>query len=206
MKNLINIFPGKTLILMAFLLGLIIILSFILFISKQKPSPSGPNPVISGSPSPVNFISPFQKTIIGKTSAQDIETKYDIQNKQLLDNGDIQYSIKSKLDARPDQIIAHDNLAQFERTITVGSSDPIKLTAQIIKLGPAEKAVKGSSFYGAHMDTYIYASKGLALIANTYADEVYEIQTFPPTSVDNYLNLYGTDIKETTTPVKENPE
>lgn len=186
----------KTLILIASLIVTVIALSLVLLIRQGEKVPTAPLPVISQPPTK---LSPFQKTIIGKTTVSDVEKDYQINTRQTLPNGDLKYSINSKIEARPDQIIFHNNLAQFERVVLVGNpsiSGSIKLSDQILKYGPAEKVNKGSKFYGYHMDTYIYATKGFAFIANTNADEIYETQTFSQTSLENYLSNYGEDITQ----------
>lgn len=188
--------PKKTFLLITLLLVAIVVLVLILFISQSKKVTSPPSPVISQSPSP---LSPLQKTIIGKTTINDIGKSYPSGDKQTLPNGDLKYSVNSKLEARPDQIIFHNNVTQFERIIILGNtslSGNTKLSDQVAKYGPAEKVIKGSKFYGYHMDTYIYPAKGIAFIANTYADEIEEIQIFTPTSLENYISNYGEDIKE----------
>lgn len=63
-------------------------------------------------------------------------------------------------------------------------------------LGQPEKTAPGSKFYGYHMNTYIYASKGIVFIGNPNINEVFEIQSFTPMSVEEYINNYGQDISE----------
>lgn len=196
MNKLYSFIPKKTLLLIILLLGAIVVLGLILFVRQSKKATLLPAPVISQSPP---TLSSLQKSAIGKTTLDEVEKSHQITDKQVLANGDIEYSINSKVETRPDQIVFHNKLAQFERTVIVGNptmSDTLKLSDQISRYGPAERIIKGSKFYGSHMDTYIYAAKGFTFIANTNANEIYEIQTFTPTSFENYLSNYGKDIKE----------
>lgn len=196
MNKLYALVPKKTLILMVGLLIIIATLVVIVFVRKPKESPALPTAVISQSPSP---LFPTQKSTIGKTTVNDIEKKYSVNHKQVLANGDLEYSFNSQIEARPDQIVFRNNVAEFERTVILSSTvtqNYLKISDQILKYGPTERIVKGSKFYGCHMDTYIYASKGFTFTANANTDEVYEIQTFLPTSVDNYLANYGQDIQK----------
>lgn len=180
---------------------LIVILSIIaLLSSKNRTIPPPPGPVVMGSPTPINSISPLQKTIIGKTTPQEIEQKYSILNKQTLDNNKTSYAIASSLTDRPDQIITQNNQTAFERLVLVKDQREIdKISSLITKFGPAEKVFTGSKYYGSQARTYIYASKGFALIAivNEAKDEmeIYEIQSFVPTSVDIYVATYGEDLQ-----------
>lgn len=196
MDKLYTFIPKKTLVLITVLVVIIITLAIILFTSQPRKTTAPPAPIISQSPS-ASF--PIQKTIIKKTTINEIEKAYQVRDKQILPNGGLAYSFNSKIEARPDQIIFHDNLAQFERIIVVGNtgvSGQIKLSSQILKYGPAEKVITGSRFYGRHMETHIYATKGFAFIVNPNADEVYEIQTFAPIPLEKYLSNYGDDINE----------
>lgn len=146
-----------------------------------------------------NTISPLQKSIIGKTTTQDIEKTNPTMGKQILPSGEIKYEIESTLIGRPNEMIFENNTAKFERIITIKGateSGKLKISSQILKFGPAEKIIEGSEFYGARIKTYIYPSKGFAFIANPNADEIYELQTFIPTTIDDYLSKYGEDIKE----------
>lgn len=198
MEKFYSFMPKRILILIfSLLLGVTVLTLTVLLRSPQKTSTFLP-PVISQSPSPVIHL---QKTIIGKTTAEEVEKNNPIQNRQILANGDLQYSIRTELENRPDQIIISNNKALFERIVILGNSSElgkIKLSEQIIKYGPAEKIIRGSKFYGFNMDTYIYPGKGLAFITNTFTDQIEEIQVFVPTTLEAYLAIYGEDINENT--------
>lgn len=198
-NSFFQIIPKKTFFLIIFLITLIGILGGISLLSpKDAPVPASPEPVIMQSPSAVN-ISSLQKTIPGKTTAQEIEQKISIRTKQSLENNKTSYTIESPLITRPDQIITQNNEVIFERVVLVKNQQEVTNISSITaKLGPPEKAFTGSKYYGHQIRTYIYASKGLAFIAATNDAtnemEIYEIQTFIPTSVENYMKEYGEDI------------
>lgn len=196
MNNTFTFIPKKTLLLITILVVVIGLLGLFTLINQPKKVTPIPEPVISQQ---VSAITPLQKTNIGKTITEDIDKTYSDASKQTLANGGIKYLISSGVNARPDEVVFVNNVAQFERTILIGrqtESNFVKMSAQILKFGPAEKVMKGSKFYGAHMETHIYSSKGLAFIVNPNSDEVYEIQTFTPTTLENYLSNYGEDIHE----------
>lgn len=199
-NSFIQLFPKKTLFVILFLLVLITILSIIVLLSsKNPPTPTPVRPVIMGSPTPVINISPLQKTVIGQTTSQEIEQKFNILNKQTLNDNKTSYTITSSLINRPDQIITQNNQSIFERLVMVKDQrEIIKTSSVFIKFGPADKIFTGSKYYGRQTRTYVYARKGFALIAiaNDVKDEmeIYEIQTFPPTSVENYITAYGQDL------------
>lgn len=183
----------KTIILITLLIAIFITLFILLLIPKDKIQTPA-LPIISQTP---NKLSPLQKTAIGKTYITEVEKNQQTKTIRTLPNGNLEYAFNSNIEARPDIVVFHNNQAQFERTVLIGNPTavPMKISDQILKFGPAEKITKGSKFYGNHMDTYIYASKGVTFIANTSADEVYEIQTFPSMTIENYLTAYGEDVK-----------
>lgn len=191
MNQIYSLIPKKTRILIISLVVLIILLLIILLTNQPNKEIISVNPVISQTPSS-QFS--FQKTVIGQTTINNIENSYKVKNKQTQANGDFVYSIDSQLNARPDQVVFHNDLAQFERTVVI--TQKLKLSDLIIKYGQAERIIRGSKFYGYHADTYIYAKKGIAFIANTNTNEVYEIQNFTPTTVESYISNYGQDLSK----------
>lgn len=197
MDKIYSFIPKKTFLLIAVLFVGVITLGLVLSFNKRpKNIVLPPEPVISQAPS---ALSPLQKSIIGKTLIEDVEKSYPDAKKQFLSSGDPAYSINSTLDTRPDQVVFHNNIAKFERTVVIGNATTptnLKISTLVLKYGSAEKIIRGSKFYGGHMETHIYPNKGLAFIANPNTDEVYEIQTFTPTTLDDYLTNYGEDIHE----------
>lgn len=195
MNKLYTFIPKRTFILMLFLLGAILILGSILFINQPKnETPSIQNPVISQSPSK---LSPLQKSVIGKTTMDEINQSYPDKQVQNLSNGDPGYLFVSALDARPNQVVFHNKIAVFERVVLLGSpANSLKISDMVLKYGRAETTKEGSSYYGARMFTYIYPGKGLAFIANPNTDEIFELQTFTPMPLEDYLSNYGEDIHE----------
>ncbi len=194
MNNLHTFVPKKTLVLILALAGAILILGAILFISQPKNSSTN-NPVISQSPSK---LSSLQKTVIGQTTVNELTQAYPGGKEQSIANGDSGYLLNSKLDARPNQVVFRNKISSFERTVIMGetgSASP-KISDLILKYGQAERTIRGSKFYGRMMNTYIYSNKGLAFIGNPNTDEIFEIQTFLPITVEEYLSSYGEDIKE----------
>lgn len=184
----------KVFMLILVLVGFILILGMIALFQPKSEPVSSPGPVVMQSPLDKKIIS-RQKTVIGKTTKDEVKESFDILNEQTLDGNKTSYSVASPLDARPDQIIVQNDKAFFERLVLVGRDDGSeKISSFVIKFGPAEKIYTGSKYYGDHMTTYIYAGKGFAFIANDNADEIYEIQYFNPTTVESYIAAYGSDI------------
>ncbi len=190
MDNVYAFIPKKTFFLALALLGAIIILGLILLFSQSESTSTDTPllPVISQSPS---RISSQQKTIIGKTTLEELVQEHPETQEQSLPNGNQGYTIASPLDARPDQVEFKNRVAIFERAVVLGN---LKIPELILKYGQAEKIIKGSKFYGDHMENHLYPSKGLMFIGNPNTNEVFEIQTFTPTTIEDYLNSYGEDI------------
>lgn len=194
MDKIYSFIPRRTLALIVILSVAIGILGLTLFLNQSKQIPQPPPPIISQPPTP---ISPLQKSVIGKTSVEDFEKLYPEAKEQVLANGDLKYSILSTMESRPNEVVFRKNVAGFERIILVGNqreANYLKLSDQILKYGPAERVIRGSKFYGYRIETHIYATEGFVFIVNPFADEIYEIQTFTPAFVENYLNQYGEDV------------
>jgi hypothetical protein len=193
MNKIYTFIPKKTFILILFLLGGILILGSLLFLkSSPEITPSDSNPIISQTPSK---ISPLQMSVIGKTTKSELDQSFSNKKEESFPNGDQGYLLTSSLDARPNEIQFHNQVASFERIILLGSSS-LKTSDMILKYGQAEAIKEGSKYYGAYISTYIYAKKGLAFIANPETDQIYELQMFASTTLDDYMNNYGQDIKE----------
>lgn len=170
------------------------------------PSSSPSNQVI---PQPTKYIlkdpitiPSFQKTIIGKTTTQEIETIPGITK-----TPDSNYSYSSYLVQRPNEIKIENNTASFERVLVpISPSDPNFTTISQLsqQFGPPDQTVRGSKYYGDFPNTYIYATQGMAFIGNPNTDEVYEIQFFTPMTPDEYKKKYGQEILNSTESLKEN--
>lgn len=197
MQRLFLFIPKKTLWLIILLIilagGLITLITLNRQSTKQ---PQSPRPIIYQSPLPSAHLTDLQISEIGITTPQDLISKYPGANKQTLESGDQEFSISSTFDARPNEVIFRDNRAVFERTVAL-QDKALTISSLIARLGQPEKVAPGSSFYGYHMNTYIYATKGSAFIGNPNTDEVFELQSFVPSNVEEYIRNYGQDIYQT---------
>jgi hypothetical protein len=151
-------------------------------------------------------ISPLQKTTIGKTSEDTIKSLPNIQDAITLTDGSTEYQLKSTLNARPNTIITKNGKATFERQLTpVDQTTPGFATISEYKkrFGEPERDIQGSKFYDWIAHTYLYTNKGFAFIGNPFTDEVFEFHFFEPTTVENYIQLYGQDLDEGAQPEEE---
>lgn len=153
----------------------------------------------SSSNSTTQKIYSLQKTIINNTKDSEIQGLPDVIKTETLPNNTKEYLLNSPASlSRPNKIITQNGIVRYEQIIT-DETNPASVTYATISryknvFGNPEKAIKGSRYYGSFMNTYIYASRGFALIGNPYTDEVFEVQTFVPTIVDKYIENYGQDI------------
>jgi hypothetical protein len=151
----------------------------------------------------VGKISSLQRAIIGKTTERELSG---FIKKELLPNGSIRYVFSSLSSARPNEIIVRNGVVIFERIIIPAKKGDLgyaTISDFISKFGNPERAIRGSNFYGWAWTTYIYASRGFSFIANPNTDEVFEIQLYEPTKVDDYIEKYGQDINPNLGPAKE---
>lgn len=172
-------------------IGGIIVLLFVGVILSLF-SPSGP-------PVKATTISPLQKTLIGQTTASDIEKLAGVQKKEILPSGETRYELKAFIPQRPDEVRTKDNIVVFER-IDVPQDPKAMGYAEISQMtrtyGKPEKVIQGSAFFGPFVSTYIYGTRGFAFIGNPHTDEVYELQLFTPMTAGEYITKHGSDIKE----------
>lgn len=193
----------KIYLIASVILGTIIFAIFIVLILARFSKPQNNTPVVevpNPTAFPINHSSstiPYVKTIIGKTTEEEVKELPNLKEiKQLPDDKtDYLYTTKSKL--RNSEIIVKDNLVVFEKSVLISDANTHPTLSPFFeKYGTPEKEVKGSQRYGAFAKTYIYASKGFTLIGNPDTDELLEIHTFYPTTPDQYISLWGSDIKE----------
>ncbi len=130
------------------------------------PSPSV-QPTTTASPflNQINTSS-FSKTQISKTTDSEVKQIASIQQSSS-NSGRVQYVYPSFYKSRSNLIQTSNGVAIFERTITI-TKDLIHpdLTKYLNELGKADKEVRGSKYYGQFFKTYIFASKGVTIIAN----------------------------------------
>lgn len=105
--------------------------------------------------------------------------------------------IRSPLVSRPNLIIVKDGQLLFKRTVTtpLANGRLPSLGNLSSGLGAAGQVQKGSRFFGSQVQTYIFANKGVVLIANPNTGEVQEVQVFNPQSTSEYLTNFGEDIR-----------
>lgn len=140
------------------------------------------------------LISSYQKTIIGKTTDEEIAKLSGLKSKQTLPDGSTEYTFKAYSQARDNLIITKDGKVIFERLVTVPTNliHP-KITDYTLKYGSPEATLVGSKYYGQFENFYLYPAKGVVVIGTAFTDEVDEIQVFEPTTKDDYLNKWGQD-------------
>lgn len=196
-------------------LGVLIIFSIVLLISigskrQNQMGPTGlvsPTPIIIPTSTLAKNVSPLQKTTIGKNSSEELEKRSDLIEKKTLPNQQMQYTFTSPITIRPNEVITTANgVSMFERIVVpeYPTQEGYATIAEFKKLlGETNNVFKGSSFYGARVETYAYPRKGITFIGNPFTNEVYEIHLYPSTTIEEYRRLYGQDINEELQKVRE---
>lgn len=201
-KNKINTLTynhGLFFLLCAVIVLVVFVLIVVLLSGLGGGGKATPTPNVPGGTSTQHKISPTQKTIIEKTTKNNVESLPGITGKTTLSNGATRYTFASPLVSRKNEVIVKDNQVIFERILVPESSkDPgyVRISQYEKEYGKPQQIIRGSRFYGNLIRTYIYADKGFALIGNPITDEVFEVHTFLPTSVENYIQQYGEDINK----------
>jgi hypothetical protein len=154
-------------------------------LSPDQPRDQTKNAQISGT-----------KTVMGKTTDEEILRIPNIKIESKEDKN-TKYSHSSFLVQRPNRIETENGVAIFESVLVPPGNTTLGFaTISSIKTtyGDPEESIKGSSYYGTYLYTYIYAGKGAAFIVNPNTDEVYEAHFFTPTTVESYRERFGADI------------
>lgn len=213
--NLASLIKVRLLVVMVALgLGLIFISA--LFISifnppqppKATPSPLPRIPDKQGVPVIIPDIvlkdqptlSNYSEIAIGETLASDIEKLPGLVETKTLASGVKQFYFTSTDALRNNLVETEDDKAVFKRVVSVTTADyqTPNINTYTQSYGNPESEFTGSKRYGPYMKTYVYPSKGFALIFNPYTEEVFEIQSFKPVSFEEYRSRWGEDIKEET--------
>lgn len=168
------------------LMALIVAVVFTLLTSKSEPTINPlPEPIYKNLKSDIN--KPLNNSLLEGP---------DLKKTTPLSDNQVEYSFISSLPARDNLIITKGDKVIFERAITNPEANILpKFDSYFQKYGKPEAEVKGSKFYGEFQTTYIYASKGFALIANPFTMEIDEVHTFASMSVDDYIKIWGQDIQ-----------
>lgn len=164
----------------------------------QLSPPDGRPPIyLNKNPKLEATLSAYLKTSIGKTSDQEVAKLANLKQKRVLPDGSIQYSFNSPLLKSDNLVITKDGVVVFKRVFP-GTDDwnlP-RLTDYISQHGNPEAQFSGSINWGRFIKTYIYASAGFTIVGNPISDEVVEIQSYLPMTVDDYIKEWGQDIKD----------
>lgn len=184
-KKFLFIFLGALFIVIA-----IIFLFFPARQSKQKKTTD----FFNTSPSPLIK----EPSVLTVAAVEPIETEVDepIENsqefikKELLPDGYSLYFLDSGEPDRPNLILVRGGEAEFQRAIT-SSDRTVPLSEYTPRYGIPEKIIKGSVFFGADKDIYVFASLGASIVVDTKTNRVIEESFFIPTTTDNYLSRYG---------------
>jgi hypothetical protein len=150
------------------------------------------------------ILSPLQKVTIGQPiSKQSLSNLPGIKEKTATGSATTSYTYNSFLPLHSSEIVGENNAAVFERIVTPQDpAEPGYVTVSEMKqqYGEPERVITGSKSYGWFINTYIYASKGFAFVANPNTEVVMEIQHFAPTTVDEYKQKFGQDLAEGVAP------
>ncbi len=171
----------------------LLILGSILFLgqnSSSSPQQPEAQEVITPPNRPLD--NPLQKSIIGKTTKADLQ-KYPVIAQVVQSDNSILYQLNSGIPQKPGEIIIKDGVVVYEKiNIPANPQEPgyTNLPTLQKNYGPPERVLPGPDLYGPFSNIYIYASRGIAFTGNQHSGDVYDIEIFQPTSVENYLKTF----------------
>ncbi len=132
-----------------------------------------------------------QRSVIGQTTENQLKDMAGLKKEEVSIEGKT-FIFTSSLISRPSSVSTDTKgKAIFERIIIPSNKPLVKMSELKSAIGEEETLINGSSFYGVAINTYIYSSRGLAVLANPYTDEIYEVQIFQPMSVSAYIKKYA---------------
>lgn len=191
---------NQTLLLLGIAIFLILaIIVIAIFSLSSTPSTSEDTSFPTPTPIPYtrdtegNFtFTPLQKTVITKTTAQEVESQQKIINKSL--RGDITvYEVPSATPGETDEIRTKNGVVVFESVDLFNNKSgmPPKATVYTKEFGIPEKKLKSVTDLGKHISAYIYAEKGFTIFVNPNTNTVYRIHRFTPMTTTEYETQYA---------------
>jgi hypothetical protein len=163
------------------------------------------NTKITTSPQVPQEINPVFQTKINETPENIIKEMDNIKTTRPVAQG-TEYSFPSLNLSSDNTIITNNNTVIFEKRFTADANfKHPELSYYLSLLGDPEAMIPGSKIYGTSVNYYIYAAKGVTVIGRPFSDEVEEIQQYQPTTVDDYVKLWGENILEHTDDDHDHP-
>lgn len=163
--------------------------------AKPTPAPKSQNLIPQGIINESDF-STLLNTDIGKTTAKELKNAPDLKEKATSTAGRNEFVSDSAFTYRENSVVTENSVAVFKRIVPVNpvnwQSPQMSYYEQLY--GTPQKIYKGSATYGGLMETAVYGDRGFALVYNPFTGEVFEIQSFVPTTPDEYLQKWGSDI------------
>jgi len=196
--------PTKTkLLIIALFVGVIIMFTIFLALSSTKQTqPSAPpadvpivipNSNVQSEPTFKNYL-----TIKLNDSSEGLDKLSGFIKKTDLSSQKIKYEFSSTYPGISNNIVSGNQKVIFKSNVVI-SSDNYKtpfIETYLQNYGSPEVEFTGSEKYGRFAKTYIYPSQGFALIFNPATKEVYELQSFNPASLEEYIRDWGWDLKD----------
>ncbi len=150
-----------------------------------------------------NALYGYLKTSIGETTPN-LDKLPSFKEKYQIDQNSESYSYQSPRALRDDTIVTQNQQVVFESKVGMLENGKLPDIAEYIRLyGPAEAIVEGSYYYGDVEKTYIWATRGFALITDGFGQGIDEFQTFVPMSVEEYRTRWGKDIYAQPSQIKD---
>jgi len=193
----------KPILLLMIVLGLFLLITLAI-LSSSSPQEELPqeetSPKVIYPQPPSGQASSQQRTYetikIGETTSEEVKKLPELKGEQVKGN-QIEFAFKSGR-FNDNTVITENGVVVFKKIVTVDQQtwQHPPLSSYLGAYGKPEAEFTGSNTYGSRFKTYIFPSKGLAFIGNPVPDELYEIQVFEPTTLEQYRSKWGQDINE----------
>lgn len=195
---MLNQFLTKKMLYGAIIVGIFMIILLAIF---QTPQTQREQQGAQQRIDTIQNTSQLHKTEIGKTTDQEVAKMPGVVKQETYKLNGKKYSIERDAKLPYDEVITQNRVVTFERIIVPESpSEPgyVTLEDYTKTYGEPEQTIIGSKRFGEDFATYIYSSKGMALVGNIHNNAIYEVQLFRPMSPQAYVLAYGEDIQPVT--------
>lgn len=190
--------PKRVLIIGVILLILLLVLGMLVLSTNRRRSQEtnvSPTPTKKSSTGNKSYrFTPAEKTVIGNTTAAEVEKNEKVLEKKQEGDRTI-YTVGSVSPLITDEVIVENGVVVSEYTnIKTNQLPEVQLSLIERRFGEPEdrfdKVGDDPSTSG-----YLYASKGFFVLANRYTGRVFKIQRFTPMRIDEYKKEFPSYIQ-----------
>lgn len=190
----------RLVIIIGSLLLLLLLLIFVFTARRENDQPepgSSPSPTITPitvqqTPFPTRIITEENIHFSENELKEHLGIRSDLIKKDGLPDGTIRYYFDSSRIGRLNMVVTKGEEILLQREVLLPDM-PTSLSDISTAYGEPNRILKGSHYYGADIQTHVYAESGMAFVVNPQTNLVLEKHLFYPTTTDDYIKRFGED-------------